>query len=152
MIQSLMPLLALLLQWVTKNKRPQNYTFLFMFCALIGVMLVISKGNIYLLFGATKPYIYKSIHAVRRYVLGHLHKWRFPFSILVTTSVHNTHLFLWLYCTSYHCEYISLYKIYFCTVYFDNPYYSLRIILYVNSCRSDRRLLLEYGKSFHFIH
>ncbi|AWC30141.1 DMT family transporter [Bacillus cytotoxicus] len=52
MIQSLMPLLALLLQWVTKNKRPQNYTFLFMFCALIGVMLVISKGNIYLLFGA----------------------------------------------------------------------------------------------------
>lgn len=35
-----------------KNKRPQNYTFLCMFVALIGVMLVISKGNIHLLFGA----------------------------------------------------------------------------------------------------
>lgn len=33
-----------------KNKRPQNYTFLCMFVALIGVMLVISKGNIHLLF------------------------------------------------------------------------------------------------------
>ncbi|HDR7895467.1 DMT family transporter [Bacillus pacificus] len=52
MIQSLMPLIALLLQWITKNKRPQNYTFLCMFVALIGVMLVISKGNIHLLFGA----------------------------------------------------------------------------------------------------
>ena len=35
-----------------KNKRPQNYTFLCMFVALFGVMLVISKGNIHLLFGA----------------------------------------------------------------------------------------------------
>ncbi|PEB40608.1 DMT family transporter [Bacillus pseudomycoides] len=52
MIQSLMPLLALLLQWILKNKKPQNYTFLCMLCALIGVMLVISKGNIHLLFGA----------------------------------------------------------------------------------------------------
>lgn len=52
MIQSLMPLIALLLQWITKNKRPQNYTFLCMFVALLGVMLVISKGNIHLLFGA----------------------------------------------------------------------------------------------------
>lgn len=34
-----------------KNKRPQNYTFLCMFVALFGVMLVISKGNIHLLFG-----------------------------------------------------------------------------------------------------
>ena len=33
-----------------KNKRPQNYTFLCMFVALFGVMLVISKGNIHLLF------------------------------------------------------------------------------------------------------
>ncbi len=52
MIQSLMPLLALLLQWLSQNKKPQNYTFLCMFCALIGVLLVISKGNIHLLFGA----------------------------------------------------------------------------------------------------
>lgn len=52
MIQSLMPLLALLLQWITKNNRPQNYTFFCMFGAFIGVMLVISKGNIHLLFGA----------------------------------------------------------------------------------------------------
>ncbi|CAM4003992.1 EamA/RhaT family transporter [Bacillus cereus] len=51
MIQSLMPLIALLLQWITKNKRPQHYTFLCMFVALFGVMLVISKGNIHLLFG-----------------------------------------------------------------------------------------------------
>ncbi|MEY8351555.1 DMT family transporter [Bacillus cereus] len=51
MIQSLMPLLALLLQWGLQNKKPQNYTFLCMFCALIGVLLVISKGNIHLLFG-----------------------------------------------------------------------------------------------------
>ncbi|MES5952020.1 DMT family transporter [Bacillus fungorum] len=36
MIQSLMPLIALLLQWITKNKRPQNYTFLCMLGALIG--------------------------------------------------------------------------------------------------------------------
>lgn len=35
-----------------KNKRPQNYTFLCMFVALLGVMLVISKGNIHFLFGA----------------------------------------------------------------------------------------------------
>ncbi|PQZ53622.1 MULTISPECIES: DMT family transporter [Bacillus] len=52
MIQSLMPLIALLLQWITKNRRPQYYTFLCMFVALLGVMLVISKGNIDLLFGA----------------------------------------------------------------------------------------------------
>ncbi|SDY58825.1 DMT family transporter [Bacillus sp. 166amftsu] len=52
MIQSLMPILALLLQWVLKKKKPQNYTFLCMFCALIGVLLVISKGNIHMLFGA----------------------------------------------------------------------------------------------------
>ena len=52
MIQSLMPLIALSLQWITKNRRPQNYTFLCMFVALLGVMLVISKGNIELLFGA----------------------------------------------------------------------------------------------------
>ncbi|MED1409103.1 MULTISPECIES: DMT family transporter [Bacillus] len=51
MIQSLMPLIALSLQWITKNKRPQHYTFLCMFVALFGVMLVISKGNIHLLFG-----------------------------------------------------------------------------------------------------
>ncbi|MED0959913.1 DMT family transporter [Bacillus paramycoides] len=51
MIQSLMPLIALLLQWITKNKHPQHYTFLCMFVALFGVMLVISKGNIHLLFG-----------------------------------------------------------------------------------------------------
>ena len=47
-----MPLIALSLQWITKNRRPQNYTFLCMFVALLGVMLVISKGNIELLFGA----------------------------------------------------------------------------------------------------
>ncbi|MRA58586.1 EamA family transporter, partial [Bacillus thuringiensis] len=52
MIQSLMPLIALSLQWITKNRRPQNYTFLCMFVALLGVILVISKGNIELLFGA----------------------------------------------------------------------------------------------------
>ncbi|MDZ5605760.1 DMT family transporter [Bacillus pseudomycoides] len=52
MIQSLMPLLALLLQWGLKNKKPQNYTFLSMFCALIGVLLVISKGDVHMLFGA----------------------------------------------------------------------------------------------------
>ncbi|MBW3216472.1 DMT family transporter, partial [Salmonella enterica subsp. enterica serovar Javiana] len=52
MIQSLMPLIALSLQWITQNRRPQNYTFLCMFVALLGVMLVISKGNIELLFGA----------------------------------------------------------------------------------------------------
>ncbi|UYX51430.1 DMT family transporter [Bacillus thuringiensis] len=52
MIQSLMPIIALLLQWITKNHRPGYYTFLCMFVALLGVMLVISKGNIDLLFGA----------------------------------------------------------------------------------------------------
>ncbi|HHT7236237.1 MULTISPECIES: DMT family transporter [Bacillus] len=52
MIQSLMPLIALLLQWITKNRRPGYYTFLCMFVALLGVMLVISKGNLHLLFGA----------------------------------------------------------------------------------------------------
>ncbi|MGE6539605.1 DMT family transporter [Bacillus luti] len=56
MIQSLMPLIALLLQWIIKNKRPQNYTFFCMFVALFGVMLVISKGNIHLLFGAASHF------------------------------------------------------------------------------------------------
>ena len=56
MIQSLMPLIALSLQWITKNRRPQNYTFLCMFVALLGVMLVISKGNIELLFESQATY------------------------------------------------------------------------------------------------
>lgn len=56
MIQSLMPLIALSLQWITKNRRPQNYTFLCMFVALLGVMLVISKGNIHLLFELQATY------------------------------------------------------------------------------------------------
>ena len=56
-----------------KNKRPQNYTFLCMFVALFGVMLVISKGNIHLLFGRQSPFN-KYTYVMRRYLLGHLYK------------------------------------------------------------------------------
>ncbi len=44
MIQSLMPLLTLLLQWGLQNKKPQNYTFLCMFCALIAYYLLFQKA------------------------------------------------------------------------------------------------------------
>ena len=116
MIQSLMPLIALLLQWITKNKRPQNYTFLCMFVALLGVMLVISKGNIHLLFGAASHFFNKYIYAMRRYLLDHLYKWRCSFSILVTTSIYDVNLFIRLNFTHRYCHYINLHTRSYCSV------------------------------------
>ena len=91
MIQSLMPLIALSLQWITKNRRPQNYTFLCMFVALLGVMLVISKGNIELLFDASHL-------STNILMLCGVTCWSFiqtgcSFSILVTTGTTLTCLF-----------------------------------------------------------
>ena len=84
MIQSLMPLIALSLQWITKIAAHKTIHSFCMFVALLGVMLVISKGNIELLFGAA------SHLSTNILMLCGVTCWSFiqtgcSFSILVTT-------------------------------------------------------------------
>ena len=50
-IMALMPLISVIMMWVLKNQRPSNFTFGSIFFALLGVILVVSKGNISSLLG-----------------------------------------------------------------------------------------------------
>ena len=109
MIQSLMPLIALSLQWITKNRRPQNYTFLCMFVALLGVMLVISKGNIELLFG------YASHLSTNILMLCGVTCWViYTNGVLVFNlghhQVHDINLFIWLHFTHRYCYFLNVHK------------------------------------------
>ncbi|CAH0282330.1 hypothetical protein SRABI96_04012 [Peribacillus sp. Bi96] len=49
-MESLMPMISILIMWVFKNARPMKYTIASMFLALIGAILVITNGNISFLF------------------------------------------------------------------------------------------------------
>ncbi|MFF2459095.1 DMT family transporter [Peribacillus simplex] len=49
-MESLMPMISILILWVFKNTRPMKYTIASMFIALIGAILVITNGDISFLF------------------------------------------------------------------------------------------------------
>lgn len=49
-MESLMPMISILIMWVFKNARPMKYTNASMFLALIGAILVITNGNLSFLF------------------------------------------------------------------------------------------------------
>lgn len=110
MIQSLMPLIALSLQWITKNRRPQNYTFLCMFVALLGVMLVISKGNIELLFG------YASHLSTNILMLCGVTCWVIytnggaRFQSWSPLRYNDINLFIWLHFTHRYCYFLNVHK------------------------------------------
>ena len=73
MIQSLMPLIALLLQWITKiNAHKTIHSFV---CLLHYSVLCLSfQKEIFTYYLACQPSLNKYTYAVRRYLLGHLYK------------------------------------------------------------------------------
>ncbi|MFE0504391.1 DMT family transporter [Peribacillus butanolivorans] len=49
-MESLMPMISIMIMWVFKNARPMKYTIASMLLALIGAILVITNGNLSFLF------------------------------------------------------------------------------------------------------
>ncbi|MFD4817785.1 DMT family transporter [Peribacillus butanolivorans] len=49
-MESLMPMISIMIMWVFKNARPMKYTIASMLIALIGAILVITNGNLSFLF------------------------------------------------------------------------------------------------------
>ncbi|MFB7639172.1 DMT family transporter [Peribacillus butanolivorans] len=49
-MESLMPMISIMIMWVFKNARPMKYTIVSMLLALIGAILVITNGNLSFLF------------------------------------------------------------------------------------------------------
>ncbi|MFF2287947.1 DMT family transporter [Peribacillus butanolivorans] len=49
-MESLMPMISIMIMWVFKNARPMKYTITSMLLALIGAILVITNGNLSFLF------------------------------------------------------------------------------------------------------
>ena len=148
MIQSLMPLIALSLQWITKNRRPQNYTFLCMFVALLGVMLVISKGNIELLFGASHL-------STNILMLCGVTCWViYTNGVLVFNLGHHRYdinLFIWLHFTHRYCYFLNVHNI--VTMPSLRTVVSVRFeLFYMSIIAGVIAILLEYGKSLYFIY
>ncbi|MDR0200177.1 MAG: DMT family transporter [Streptococcaceae bacterium] len=54
-MMAVQPLLAVLVGWVWKRNRPKTFAFLCMLVALIGVILVVTKGNLTILISAGAP-------------------------------------------------------------------------------------------------
>lgn len=52
-MESLMPMISILIVWMVFNKRPQRFTFICVLVSLIGAILVITKGDIRAFLGAT---------------------------------------------------------------------------------------------------
>src|SRR3990167_1137911 len=57
MMMATMPLLGLLMNWLLKGIRPPNFSFGFILMSFLGVLLVISHGNISLIFYAPGNYV-----------------------------------------------------------------------------------------------
>lgn len=85
MIQSLMPLIALSLQWINEKSPPTKLYIPLYVCCITWCYACHFKRKYSLIIWSCKPLINKYIDAMRRYLLGHLYKRGCSFSILVTT-------------------------------------------------------------------
>ena len=56
-MESLMPMISIVMIWLIFNKRPYSFTFICVLVSLIGAILVITKGNIQAFLGATENII-----------------------------------------------------------------------------------------------
>ncbi|WP_342429557.1 DMT family transporter [Neobacillus sp. FSL H8-0543] len=56
-MESLMPMISIIIGWMILKKRPQFFTLLCVLVSFIGAMLVITKGNIQAFLGATDDFI-----------------------------------------------------------------------------------------------
>ena len=57
MMMATMPLLGLLVNWILKGNRPPSFSFVFILMSFIGVLFVITKGNIGLIFDTPSNYV-----------------------------------------------------------------------------------------------
>ncbi|MBS4202398.1 DMT family transporter [Bacillus sp. FJAT-49732] len=56
-MESLMPMISIVILWMIFNKRPQSFTLICVIMSLIGAMLVVTKGDIKAFLGATEDFI-----------------------------------------------------------------------------------------------
>ncbi|MCJ8008821.1 DMT family transporter [Lederbergia wuyishanensis] len=56
-MESLMPMISIVILWMIFNKRPQSFTLICVIVSLVGALLVITKGDIKAFLGATEDII-----------------------------------------------------------------------------------------------